>query len=211
MSRRFCSQVLCGLACLTTGLSPDAPGSDGQTMHTDSMAVPGYGGFAVAPQMMHPMMHPMMHDEGMGDDYPDHHIVGDPVGAGSQGGGPPEIIPRGTLGQTYTRVSHPIPLDKHPRTGMLAVRDDGTVPYLTVGIMGGVKMKNGIWLFESTRPLDPGACQIVRVEARETPQDIEPYATRFVRLIPGRIVYLDFDSLLIRTVDSATMMCNRVL
>ena len=80
----------------------------------------------------------------------------------------------GTLGHTYTRVSHPIPLDKHPRTAMLAVKDNGTVPYLTVGVMGGVKMKNGIWLFESTRPLDPGACQIVRVEARQTPQDVEP-------------------------------------
>ncbi len=101
-------------------------------------------------------------------------------------------MPPGTLGQTYTRPSHPIPLDEHPRTAMLAVRDRGKVPYLSVLTMGGVKMKSGIWLFESTRPLDPGACQIVRVEARETPQDIEPYSTKFVRLIPGRIVYLDF-------------------
>ena len=75
---------------------------------------------------------------------------------------------------------------------MLAVKDNGTIPYLTVGVMGGVRMKNGVWLFESTRPLDPGACQIVRVEARETPQDVEACAVRFVRLIPGRIVYLDF-------------------
>jgi len=101
-------------------------------------------------------------------------------------------LPPGTLGQTYTRPSHPIPIDEHPRTAMLAVRDRGKVPYLSVLTMGGVKMKSGIWLFESTRPLDPGACQIVRVEARETPQDIEPYSTKFVRLIPGRIVYLDF-------------------
>lgn len=101
-------------------------------------------------------------------------------------------LPPGTLGQTYTRPSHPIPVDEHPRTAMLAVRDRGKVPHLSVMTMGGVKMKSGIWLFESTRPLDPGACQIVRVEARETPQDIEPYSTKFVRLIPGRIVYLDF-------------------
>ena len=58
--------------------------------------------------------------------------------------------------------------------------------------MGGIKMKSGIWLFESKRPLDPGVCQILRVEARQSSADIEPYATRFVRLIPGRIVYLDF-------------------
>ena len=75
---------------------------------------------------------------------------------------------------------------------MLAIRDKGDVPFLSVQNMGGIKMKSGIWLFESTRPLDPGACQIVRVEARQTPKDIEPYSTKFVRLIPGRIVYLDF-------------------
>ena len=103
-----------------------------------------------------------------------------------------DFRPIGTIGQTYTRVSHEVPIDKHPRTAMLAVKDNGTIPYLTVGVMGGVRMKNGVWLFESTRPLDPGACQIVRVEARETPQDVEACAVRFVRLIPGRIVYLDF-------------------
>ena len=118
--------------------------------------------------------------EVLGDGHPDHHA------------GNPEFRPIGTIGQTYTRVSHEIPIDKHPRTAMLAVKDNGTIPYLTVNVMGGIKMKNGIWLFESTRPLDPGVCQIVRVEARETPQDVEAYAIRFVRLIPGRIVYLAF-------------------
>ena len=188
MNRRFCSLLLCDLACLTIGLCTNALGSDFQTMHAVRMAIPAYGGFAVAPKMMHPTMH----EEGLGNSDPDHRMKGDPFGGGSYRGGQPGILPPGTLGQTYTRVSHAVPLDKHPRTGMLAVKDNGKVPYLTVGIMGGVKMKNGIWLFESTRPLDPGACQIVRVEARETPQDVEPYATRFVRLIPGRIVYLDF-------------------
>ena len=101
-------------------------------------------------------------------------------------------MPPGTLGQTYSRPSHPVPIDEHPRTGMLAVRESGSIPFMSVHNMGGIKMKSGIWLFESKRPLDPGACQIVRVEARQTASDIEPYATRFVRLIPGRIVYLDF-------------------
>lgn len=100
--------------------------------------------------------------------------------------------PPGTLGETYTRPSHPIPEDKHPRTAMLAVRDNDKSPVLTVQQMGGFRMKSGVWLFESSRPLDFGACHIVRVEARRTPKDIEPYATKFVRLIPGRIVYLDF-------------------
>ncbi len=90
----------------------------------------------------------------------------------------------------FTRPSHPVPADEHPRTGMLAVRDNGSIPFLSVQNMGGIKMKSGIWLFESRRPLDPGACQIVRVEARQTAADVEPYATRFVRLIPGRIVFI---------------------
>lgn len=188
MSSRFCSLLLCGLACLRIGLSTTSEGSDYQSIDTFSMAIPRYGGFAVAPRVMHPLIH----DEGPGNPCPDHRMNGEPFGVGSNGESQREFIPPGSLGQTYSRVSHPVPLDKHPRTAMLAVKDDSKVPYLTVGIMGGIKMKNGIWLFESSRPLDPGACQIVRVEARETPQDIEPYATRFVRLIPGRIVFLDF-------------------
>jgi hypothetical protein len=100
--------------------------------------------------------------------------------------------PPGTPGETYERPSHPVPIDKHPRVGMLAVRDNGEAPLITVRDMGGFRMKNGIWLFESVRPLDPGACQIVRVESRTSVKDIEPTATKFVRLIPGRIVYLDF-------------------
>lgn len=98
----------------------------------------------------------------------------------------------GTVGETYDRPSHPVPIEKHPRVGMLAVRDNGSAPLITVRDMGGFRMKNGIWLFESHRPLDHGVPQIVRVEARMTVKDIEPTATKFVRLIPGRIVYLDF-------------------
>lgn len=100
--------------------------------------------------------------------------------------------PAGTLGRTYQKISHPVPEDEHPRTAMLAVRDGGTIKHLSVSGMGGFRMKSGVWLFESNRPLSPGVCGIVRVEARHHPRDIEPYDTRFVRLIPGRIVYLQF-------------------
>lgn len=100
--------------------------------------------------------------------------------------------PPGTLGQTYSRASHPIPEDKHPRSAMLAVRDHNAVKYLRTQNMGGFRMKNGIWLFETERPLFPGAEHIVRVEAREDKNDIQPFKVKFVRLIPGRIVYLDF-------------------
>jgi len=188
MSRKFCGVMCCGLACLVIGVSGNVHGADGLAVQTVSRAMPSYGGFAMAPQMMDSMMDGGYEDSG----YMQGGIVEPPMAAGAFGVGELGIAPKGTIGQTYTRVSHPVPMDKHPRTGMLAVKDNGTVPYLSVGVMGGIKMKNGIWLFESTRPLDVGACQIVRVEARETPQDIEPYATRFVRLIPGRIVYLEF-------------------
>jgi len=188
MSRQFCCVMCCGLACLVIGVSGNVHGADGLAVQTVSRAMPSYGGFAMAPQMMDSMMDGGYEDSG----YMQGGIVEPPMAAGAFGVGELGIAPKGTIGQTYTRVSHPVPMDKHPRTGMLAVKDNGTVPYLSVGVMGGIKMKNGIWLFESTRPLDVGACQIVRVEARETPQDIEPYATRFVRLIPGRIVYLEF-------------------
>lgn len=140
--------------------------SDGQANNLP-IAIPGYGGFAEVQ-------------------------TGANAVASAKLELPVAPLPPGTVGQTYSRPSHPVPADEHPRTGMLAVRDDGSVPFLSVQNMGGIKMKSGIWLFESRRPLDPGACQIVRVEARQTAADVEPYATRFVRLIPGRIVYLDF-------------------
>ena len=104
----------------------------------------------------------------------------------------PVPIPPGTLGQTYQRASHPIPEDEHPRSAMLAVRDHRAVKYLKAQRMGGFRMKNGIWLFETQRPLFPGQDGIVRVEARKDKNDIQPYKVKFVRLIPGRIVYLDF-------------------
>lgn len=100
--------------------------------------------------------------------------------------------PPGTLGQTYQRLSHPIPEDEHPRTAMLAVNDGGNREYLSIRGMGGFRMKNGIWLFETNSPLVHGVENIVRVEARRTPEDVAPFESRFVRLIPGRIVYLDF-------------------
>ena len=183
MGRRFSVSTL---AFATFGVVFCLPlqASDRQTAHVISMGVPSFGGFAMAPSIYGPMAQsdkhglmaqPDMHGPSMGH-------MGIPLTPG----------PPGTVGQTYSRPSHPVPSDEHPRTAMIAVRDDGSIPFLSVQNMGGIKMKSGIWLFESKRPLDPGVCQIVRVEARQSSADIEPYATRFVRLIPGRIVYLDF-------------------
>jgi hypothetical protein len=101
------------------------------------------------------------------------------------------LVP-GTLGKTYTKTSHRIPEDKHPRLGMLAVRDSGKVEYLSVQRMSGFRMDSGVWLFETDRPLVSWTEDIVRIEARKEAADVEPYAVSFVRLIPGRLVYLDF-------------------
>ncbi len=101
------------------------------------------------------------------------------------------LVP-GTLGKTYTKTSHRIPEDKHPRLGMLAVRDNDKIAYLSVQKMSGFRMDSGVWLFETDRPLVSWTENIVRIEARREAADVEPYAVSFVRLIPGRLVYLDF-------------------
>lgn len=101
------------------------------------------------------------------------------------------LVP-GTVGQTYSRTSHAIPTEKHPRIAMVAVRDHGRVANMSVNGMSGFRMSNGVWLFETDRPLVPGKENIVRVEARKDTHDIQPQEFRFVRLLPGRLVYLDF-------------------
>ncbi len=104
------------------------------------------------------------------------------------------LVPQvpGTLGQTYQRRTHPVPEDKHPRIAMLAVRDRGSVSHLSVQRMSGFRIKDDVWLYETDRPLTLWTENIVRIEARQEAEDVEPYKTMFVRLIPGRIVYLDF-------------------
>lgn len=98
----------------------------------------------------------------------------------------------GTLGRTYYRESHPVPTAKHPRAGMLAINTTKKWP-ISVDGMSGIRLQSGIWLFESDRPLDLGVSHVVRVEHRRNVNDIEATAYRFVRLIPGRVVYLNFD------------------
>ena len=103
------------------------------------------------------------------------------------------VLP-GTVGRTYVRKSHPLPRDKHPRTAMLAVRDRGAVSFMTTEKMSGFRMSEDVWLFESDIPLVTWTNgNIVRIEARHEVNDIEAYRAMYVRLIPGRIVYLDFE------------------
>ena len=105
--------------------------------------------------------------------------------------------PPGTLGQTYQRPMRPIPVDKHPRISIIDVRAPGataikvfgTNEYRTKdGFVGFQDRKNAaIWRFES-EPLVPGVPHIYRVVAKygETSQE------KYLRLVPGRIVTLDF-------------------
>jgi hypothetical protein len=105
--------------------------------------------------------------------------------------------PPGTLGQTYQRPMKPIPVDKHPRISIIDVRAPGatklkvygTNEYRTKdGFIGFQDRKDhSIWRFES-EPLTPGVPHIYRVVATYG----EATREKYLRLVPGRIVTLDF-------------------
>ena len=105
--------------------------------------------------------------------------------------------PPGTLGQTYQRAMRPIPVDKHPRISIIDVRAPGATAIKVYGT-NEFRTKDGftgfqdrkdasVWRFES-EPLTPGVSHIYRVVAKygESTQE------RYLRLVPGRIVTLDF-------------------
>ena len=105
--------------------------------------------------------------------------------------------PPGTLGQTYQRPMRPIPVDKHPRIGIIDVRAPGATVIKVHGT-NEFRTKDGIdgfqdrrdaavWRFESD-PLMPGVPHIYRVVAKYGEVSHE----RYVRLVPGRIVTLQF-------------------
>ena len=105
--------------------------------------------------------------------------------------------PPGTLTITYRQPSRPVPRDKHPRTGMLDVWNVPAGIKVTVENLNGYRGKDGVWHFETGRPLVPGIPHIYRVHIG--PQPVRTYATRFatgdmrtVRLIRGRIVDLRY-------------------
>jgi hypothetical protein len=111
-------------------------------------------------------------------------------------------LPPGTLGQTYTRPSAPVPAVKHPRAGMIDVRAPGatsvsvqwTHPYrLTDELDGFVDAKDkDVFHFEEKQML-PGVPYVVRIEARFGTEENPRYEERYARLIMGRIVSIDFE------------------
>lgn len=147
------------------------------------------GGFGFAFGTDNPLIHRQHPQQLDGRRYPVQPGSGDAVNHTSL----VPIVP-GTVGRTYVRKSHPLPRDKHPRTAMLAVRDRGAVSFMTAQKMSGFRMSDDVWLFETDIPLVTWTNgNIIRIEARHNDNDIEAYRAMFVRLIPGRIVYLDFE------------------
>jgi hypothetical protein len=102
------------------------------------------------------------------------------------------VPPPGTLGYTYRQYSAPIPCYKHPRLGMLDVKGIPLDAVLWVDGMKGDHIGCGVWRFESELPLFPGIPHIYRVVAKRWCDGRYVAEVRTVRLIPGRIVSLDF-------------------
>ena len=110
--------------------------------------------------------------------------------------------PPGTLGQTFQLRSRPVPVEKHPRVGMVDVYIEGAHEVI-VHDMNEISIEQTIegfrdiydddlWHFES-QPLYPGLEHIYRVQATFKNADgSERKEARYIRLIMGRVVELKF-------------------
>lgn len=113
----------------------------------------------------------------------------------------PPSPPPGTLGRTYQVPSRPVPADKHPRAAMIDVNVraaaevvvQNTNPFRTEEQLDGFRDAKDpdLWHFTS-EPLYPGLPHIYRVEANLKRPGGDVTELRYVRLIMGRIVRLDF-------------------
>lgn len=103
------------------------------------------------------------------------------------------LPPPGTLGQTYLRRSWPIPKDDHPRTAYVQIHAPGFTEIEVEGLvdMEGFQRPDGIWIFKTETPLMPGIAHIYHAKAGYKQSD-QQKVVRTLRLIPGRVVTLDF-------------------
>lgn len=113
---------------------------------------------------------------------------------------PPATIvpPPGTLGRTYYRALRTIPAKKPPRVGILDVHVENAAvvhvydihPFREDDEIEGFQSEEekSMWRFESEQLL-PGIPHIYRVVV--TYPDLTT-ASKYVRLVPGRIVEIDF-------------------
>lgn len=98
--------------------------------------------------------------------------------------------PPGTLGRTYQRRSALIPDDDHPRTGVVAIKLPEEANVSARGMK--VKWTGEEWRLESSQPLVPGVPHIYAVTAEWETTTGKVQQTRWVRLIMGRVVDLEF-------------------
>lgn len=112
------------------------------------------------------------------------------------GGGPgslaPVAPPPGTLGYTYRRYTRPVPTDLHPRTAMLEVYGAPSGVRLTVHGTDGFADEKGVWHFQTETPPVPGLSLVRKVLVWNDDGSLNQPLIRTVRLIPGRIVELDY-------------------
>ncbi|MCA9068006.1 MAG: hypothetical protein KDA84_03750 [Planctomycetaceae bacterium] len=103
------------------------------------------------------------------------------------------LPPPGTLGQTYLRRSWPIPKDEHPRTGIVQIDAPGFTEIEVEGLVDleGFHREDGVWIFKTKKPLTPGVPHIYQIKAGYK-QSQQRKEVRTLRLIPGRVVTLDF-------------------
>ena len=111
------------------------------------------------------------------------------------------VPPPGTLGYTYRRRSWRIPVEKHSRVAMLDVTAPGasevhvytTNQYRLADELDGFQDPENpdLWHFE-TDPLIPGLPHVYRVEAARPDIDPSLADVRYVRLIRGRRVTLEY-------------------
>jgi len=104
---------------------------------------------------------------------------------------PPVVVPPGTLGFTYRRISRLVPEDEHPRTGMIDIFNVPAGMQVTIAGMEGYLGNDGVWHFRTIRPLLP--CNpTIRTAYLHSPLGIPVVCGNYraFRLIPGRIVSL---------------------
>lgn len=174
-------------------------------------------GHAAAGNYVDPLWsQPQMHSPGMLQPIPEQYgpvspslispAVPHPVTPGMAPPSPlttPDVItpPPGTLGKTYQLRSKPVPVDMHPRVALLDVYVPHAMqvfvhdmnPYRTQDRLDGFQDVEDphMWHFE-TEPLYPGLPRIYRVEARINGADGPVTEERYVRLIMGRVIELQF-------------------
>lgn len=98
--------------------------------------------------------------------------------------------PPGTLGRTYLRRTTLIDDDMHPRVGVVMVKLPEQANVSGRGLK--VKWTGTEWRLESVEPLVPGISHVYAVKAEWDTPSGKVQQTRWVRLVMGRAVDLEF-------------------